>query len=511
MAKHPTQWHREVEIERIKENTELSYEDAVKFNVKKINGIYADEKKIKALRSDSLSGGSYWSITSRDDLEQLLQQAYTSPAAAAAVAKMLESYDPNFAKIISYFADMFYVRYTVLPVDIKSTTVAKDFDEEEYLVAYKDMLAVADNSHLETSIPAILKELYLSGSVYLYASKYKSANSVSVMMLPQAYCRPVYSTNHGTIVFQFSFKYFDNISDAGDRERAFELFPREFLKLYSEYLNDRVEWRTLEPKYSSAIMLNQNGTTPYLDIMSDIIDFKEFKANDLVRSRNQLKQILTHRIPMFENRMIFDFDEVAEIQSAISNIVNQHVGMETITVFGETELIRLQDDGKVENKQVAQSFSNIYNAAGLNANMVTSNTIQALEFSFNIDKGKVIKHLSSIETFYNIVINNLYNFKPYLAKLKLLHISIKNELEDVANYQKAAEFGIGKLDAIVASGVKQSELIATKRLEDAIGLAELLVPLQSAHTSSGGEKVAAETTPATTKKESTTKKSVEDK
>jgi len=193
---------------------------------------------------------------------------------------------------------------------------------------------------------------------------------------------------------------------------------------------------------------------------------------------------------MYQDQFIFTLDEVAAIQKAISKIVANHDGLETITVFGDTELLKLQEEGARENKQVSQGYTNIYNSAGINATMFTNNSPAALDLSFKTDKSTVIRHLNNIENFLNVALNNAYNFTPYEARIKLLHISIRDELDDIKKYQESAKFGIGKLEAIVASGVKQSELLDVTTLEDMLNLDEILIPLQSSHTQTAADRAA---------------------
>jgi hypothetical protein len=352
-------------------------------------------------------------------------------------------------------------------------------------------MQVVEGMSLETTIPILLKEIYLAGSVYVYTEKYNPAKTISMIILPQEYCRPVLKSNHGTYVIQFNFDYFYKMNTV-DREEALQVFPQEFARLYEQTKNLGKKWLTLDPKHSTGFLLNHYGMTPLVNVLGDLIDYQEFKQNDLERSRNELKSILTHKIPMYQDQFIFTLDEVAAIQKAISKIVSSHDGLETITTFGDTELLKLQEEGSRENKQVPQSYTNIYESVGLNANTWTSNSVAALDMSFKIDKASVIRHLNNIETFLNIAVNNSYNFTPYEARIKLLHISIRDESEDIKKYQESAKFGIGKLEAIVASGVKQSEILDVSRLEEALNLDEILKPLQSSHTQTAADRAAEE-------------------
>jgi hypothetical protein len=124
--------------------------------------------------------------------------------------------------------------------------------------------------------------------------------------------------------------------------------------------------------------------------------------------------------------------------------------------------------------------------------MFTNNSPAALDMSFKTDKASVIRHLNDIENFLNVALNNVYNFTPYEARIKLLHISIRDESADIAKYQESAKFGIGKLEAIVASGVKQSELLDVTTLESMLKLDEILIPLQSSHTQTAADRAATE-------------------
>jgi hypothetical protein len=476
-----------------KKNNVALDKDQSEFNVKKITQIYADDRKLqikqdRGVNKRGLASRTLWSLRDRDHIDKLIRDAYDEPWKAAEVSRSLEAVDSKYAKLLSYFSDMFHVRYTVVPTLLKR---AKGLPDEAYLKRYNDIMQVVEGMSLETTIPTLLKEIYLAGSVYVYTEKYNPAKTLSMIILPQEYCRPVLKSNHGTYVIQFNFDYFAKMN-AEDRDDALRLFPAEFMMLYEQTKNLGKKWVTLNPKHATGFLLNHYGMTPLVNVLGELIDYQEFKQNDLERSRNELKSILTHKIPMYQDQFIFTLDEVGAIQKAISKIVSSHDGLETITTFGDTELLKLQEEGSRENKQVAQSYSNIYQSAGLNANMWTSNSVAALDMSFKIDKASVIRHLNNIETFINIAMNNAYNFTPYEARVKLLHISIRDESEDIKKYQESAKFGIGKLEAIVASGVKQSEILDVSRLEDALNLDEILKPLQSSHTQTAADRAAEE-------------------
>lgn len=55
-------------------------------------------------------------------------------------------------------------------------------------------------------------------------------------------------------------------------------------------------------------------------------------------------------------------------------------------------------------------------------------------------------------------------------------------------YRKNSEYGVGKLETIVASGTKQENIVAKSEVEEFLRLDEILKPLKSSHTQSGDEE-----------------------
>lgn len=84
--------------------------------------------------------------------------------------------------------------------------------------------------------------------------------------------------------------------------------------------------------------------------------------------------------------------------------------------------------------------------------------------------------------FYNLTINNLYNFRGYQIELTMLPITHYNLKEMMENHRRNGEYGIGRLEAIVASGTKQRHIAHKSKLEKFLKLDDVLTPLASAHT-----------------------------
>jgi hypothetical protein len=471
-----------------------SKKDVSKFKSfrKGLASIYGGDIALNYLYDHRSQSNVLFNVRKREDLQRLLEQSLGQGLSSriGEVSRALFNVDPNYAKLIRRFVNMFFIRYTIIPVltDYKNKN-KKEINDEEYLNIYHSMVEVADGMSLEILIPEILEELLISGSVYLTALRNSSSNTIAAIILPNQYCRTVLKTNLGTNLIQFNFEYFDLFQSAEDREKVLSYFPKEFSTLYQEFLiNKQDSWKQLDPKYSTSILVNDKGIPPFISAMDGIFEFDRIRAAEVIKSENQLKKILTHKIPTTTSgELIFDLDEIRDIHRAVRNITQRHAGLDVITVFGETKLLTLQDEASIENKSVIQGYQSIFHSAGVNSEIFMGKSDQALLLNHQIDKGFVWKFIVEINNYVNLIINQLFNFRPFQAEINLLPITLVEEANTIQRYRENASFGIGKLEAVVATGMKQKHFHDKAKLEEVLDLDHLLKPLQSSHTQ-GGDK-----------------------
>lgn len=459
---------------------------------KKITGIYGGEAPLNNRFGQAQEARGVFNLSRREDLQVLLQNSFNDPVALSKVSRQLHNIDPNYAKIISYHADMFFVRYTVMPVLLDRT---QEIQDDLYKEIYNEMIEIVDGMTLEIAVPDALKELFITGAVYLTAYKNNATKTISLIVLPFEYCRTVLKTALGTNLIEFNFEYFDLFTLADDKKRIFEFLPPEFEVGYNRYKkgetmgpNKDKGWLELDPRFSTSIMANEKGIPPLINAMEGIFEYDRVRDAETVKSENQLKKLFVQTIPVDSSgELIFDLDEVREIHAAVSRIVKKHDGLDALTVFGKAELMSLQEESSVENKAIIQAYQAVFNSSGLNAELFMGKTDTGVKSNLKIDKASVWRFVVEINNYVNLVLNQLYNFKPMQAEVSLLPITVIEEEVQVKYYRENAAYGVGKLDAIVATGVKQKHLSDRAKLEDVLQLDTLLRPLQSSHTLSGSQ------------------------
>ena len=83
-----------------------------------------------------------------------------------------------------------------------------------------------------------------------------------------------------------------NLINTPSQTEFVKSFPKEFQSGYRRFQNDANErWQTLDPHYSSALLLNEMSIPTYFYLMGGILDYEKYQDNELERNDNLLKYL----------------------------------------------------------------------------------------------------------------------------------------------------------------------------------------------------------------------------
>lgn len=459
---------------------------------KAIQGLYSTDDSVRISLNKSATGIA-GSTFNEETLERTISQLNQKSSSLEDIIK-LSNYayatESNYANIIDYLANIFTWRYFYIPVPMKEKASSTDYQEMYNLAS-----EVIDGMAIETTFPATLTKLLKEGVVYMYAVKNTSSKTISTLLLNPKYCSPVMISQYGTGVYQFDVRYFDSFgANAAQLDALLQLYPDELVQGYRAYKaapSATTQNILLDGRYSTFIQLNEFNFPTYLTVLRSVFDYNKYRKNEVEKSSSQLDTILTHKIPTYEDRLLFELPEVQELHRSMSRILASNSRIRLLTTFGETELHPIQPASNVENKVLEKAYEAVYQSAGMNVNLFNGQSKESLLASLERDKSIMWKFVQQLINFYNITINNLFNFKGYQIEINMLPVTQFDTNSQMEIFRRNAEYGVGKLELIVASGTKQKHIGHKSVLEDFLKLEDILKPLKSSHTQSGGE----ETTP----------------
>lgn len=459
---------------------------------KTIQSLYTGDDNIRLI-----TGRSPFPLTSTLLSETNLTRIFSQISAGNAQRKDivdLSNYayatEPTYSEIIDYLSNMYMWRYYYIPVAKRKTA-----GKAEYKEIYDLMSEIVDGLNIEMTFPMILSKLLIEGVVYLYTEKNTSSKTVNTIILNSRYCSPVMKSQYGTGIFQFDLRYFDDFGVTGEAlEEILKVFPKELTEAYRDYKGSGGEapvpgsqkyYKILDGRYSTYINVNDYNFPKKLSVLKSILDYNQYQLNEVEKNTSELDHVLTHEIPTHEDRLLFELPEVKELHTSMSRMLAGTKRIKLLTTFGKTSILPLQAASGIQNNTLERANKAIFDKAGLNSGFFVGSTPEALRISITKDSSTIWNYIQKIINFYNLTINNLYNFKGYQIELTMLPITHYNQNEDLELYRRNAEFGIGKIEAIIASGIKQKHIQSKYTLEEFLDLDEILKPLSSAHTQSG--------------------------
>ena len=60
----------------------------------------------------------------------------------------------------------------------------------------------------------------------------------------------------------------------------------------------------------------------YFYLYGGILDYEKYQDNELERNENQLKYVVVHEMPHYEDKLIFEVDEVKAIHQSLSRVIS---------------------------------------------------------------------------------------------------------------------------------------------------------------------------------------------
>lgn len=459
--------------------------------ITKLKEMYSDEQSTKrwADRTPSYNTEDY---TTAKQVRQALQDAIANRESVVEASKKLYAINPIYASVIKYLANLFMFRYKVVPHKSYTKSKArlrKQIDDEDFQLIYNLMLEAVDGLSIETKFPALLTLLFTSGAVYLTTICDEESITVDSLLLPDKYCRKIGETQYGTAIIAFDFSYFDSLGLTNEELKQYlKQFSSEFKLNYNKYKRDsNLRWQPLDPHYSTGVLLNEASIPTYFYLAGGILDYEQYQDNELERNENQLKYIVTHKMPIYQDKLIFEVDEVAAIHKSLKRIIDTGDKTRLITTYGDIAVQRLGESDKSENKVLEKAFKSIFNNAGFNSTLFTGESVQALSDSLIRDKTVVWNYIQQFLNFYTIAINNWFDFKSYEANIDILPISQYTYNDDMEVFKTNATLGVGKLDYIIASGIKQKNVTDQLNLEAFLHLDEI-TPMQTSYTQTAQDR-----------------------
>lgn len=446
------------------------------------------------------SGGGGWSYRrTSSSLQKQIEEAEGNAEELRRISREQYRVNSGYFEVIEYFKNMFYYRYLVVPTFRGGK--AKKVSAAKLRELNIEMTDIVDSLSLETLMPSLLQRGLVDGVVYLYT--YKKSGLPNVLVLPEEYCKRYRVTNYDTETILFDFSYFIHLTnelvsqglDITIKDTV-TMFPREVRNQFDKYMDakgqtdERMRFQELNIMHAAAIPFHAEGLPPKILVSAAKQGYDEVLHVERDKSASQIDSILNLEIPLDEDHIpIFDNFETAQIQKTMVNQLGGIAGLKVLTTIGKAEILKPQRNESIKNEAASNAYNQIFEQAMINPELFRANTDYALEVSLERDAAFIWTILEKFMNYFNLSLNKLYSFGEggYDLYAQLLPITKYNSQKQQDAYRRAAEYGVGRLEAVISTGIKQSTIFDKHKLEEALNLDEILKPLESSHTRSAQE------------------------
>lgn len=416
-----------------------------------------------------------------------------------------------YQNVCNYFAFMYrydwYIVPEILDEAVKEEKVLKDFHR---------ILGYLDNSHIKQLCGEIALNVIKNGAYYAYVIP--SSDGVVLQELPVGYCRSRYKVGTSPAI-EFNMRFFDDhFKDINYRMRVLNLFPKEFVKGYMLYKQNKLQpdfqgdkgsWYLLDPEATIKFSFYNDSDIPiFINSIPAIIDLDAAQDLDRRKQMQKLLKVLVQKLPRDKNGdLIFDVDEARDIHNNAVEMLRRAVGVDVLTTFADIESIDMSDKNTTTTTDDLEKVERtVYNALGVSKNIFNTDGNLSLEKSILQDESSVRNLLLQFEIFFDkITRQQNTQKKKYNFRLFMLETTQYNYKELSKMYKEQVQIGYSKMLPQIALGHSQSSIIHTAFFEnEVLNLSEIMIPPLMSSTLNGDDILGKKQQTSTGKTQTTT-------
>lgn len=420
----------------------------------------------------------------RDAIRKAISNPYANIKTLQNASMVLKANNGIYARIINYLSSMLTYDYILYPLNVDSFKNSKQMQKAYNETAlFLEMLNIKHNSHW------FAKRIIEQGELYLY--KQMDSNGVLYQEIPCDYCKIVGMENN-------VLRYAINLSTiSGDILRA---MPKEIQNLVKRFKDGKIPKAQLVDRNwyelgDNAVAFNidrfsSKGIPMFSHLFDDLAELEAMKE---IYSRNAIIdniKLIHQKLPIDKEtgRVLMDFS----VATAYHNSTKANLPKGTAITTSPLDLsaLTLDSANKKLRNEVDDVTRMIFDGAGISAEIFNGEraTNEAIAKGVLTDSLMVYTIQEMIQDYINWELLKLHKNNKW--QIQFVGTTIFNKDEYVRRAKDNMAFGGSRMEFMACSGYTPLQARSILMTEKLLGYQdELLVPAQSAHTSSSKNEV----------------------
>lgn len=324
---------------------------------------------------------------------------------------------------------------------------------------------------------------------YVYDDSDQEGGTCFYQILDGDYCR-ISSIEQGVFRYAFDFSYFRSHST------YLEYWDSEFKSKYEAYEKDAtLRWQELDPERQICFKVNADDPTmdypPFASLFESIISNIDLQALKTAKDELSAYKLLVARLKPLtgtNNPDDFEVDPITALKyyqkfaAELPECVNACISPLPIEPI-EFKDLNTTDD----TDMISSSLSNLFKRVGgvILDNDKTGSTIYEAQIIADMElaHGTLVPQINRyLNLYFNYVLGDDHSLIKYIEGV--CPYTRKNKRKELL---ESAQNGLTRMKIAILDGDTPLETISSLKLERALGLEELMVPLSTSYTQSSSE------------------------
>lgn len=423
---------------------------------------------------------------SRDTLRTYLKSPKAYESQIRNLSRYLYRLCYEYRRICYFYATMICGDvFNIIPISDKDQT------GEDLVDKWYETLTRWQRLDFKSELTKLLLVAWREDTVYgyVYDDSDQEGGTCFYQILDGDYCR-ISSIEQGVFRYAFDFSYFRSHST------YLEYWDSEFKSKYEAYEKDAtLRWQELDPERQICFKVNADDPTmdypPFASLFESIISNIDLQALKTAKDELSAYKLLVARLkPLTGTNNPDDFEvdpttalkyyqkfaaELPEcVNACISPLPIEPIEFKDLNTTDDTDMI-------------SSSLSNLFKRVGgvILDNDKTGSTIYEAQIIADMElaHGTLVPQINRyLNLYFNYVLGDDHSLIKYIEGV--CPYTRKNKRKELL---ESAQNGLTRMKIAILDGDTPLETISSLKLERALGLEELMIPLSTSYTQSSSE------------------------
>lgn len=423
---------------------------------------------------------------SRDTLRTYLKSPKAYESQIRNLSRYLYRLCYEYRRICYFYATMICGDvFNIIPISDKDQT------GEDIVDKWYETLTRWQRLDFKSELTKLLLVAWREDAVYgyVYDDSDQEGGTCFYQILDGDYCR-ISSIEQGVFRYAFDFSYFRSHST------YLEYWDSEFKSKYEAYEKDAtLRWQELDPERQICFKVNADDPTmdypPFASLFESIISNIDLQALKTAKDELSAYKLLVARLKPLtgtNNPDDFEVDPITALKyyqkfaEELPECVNACISPLPIEPI-EFKDLNTTDD----TDMISSSLSNLFKRVGgvILDNDKTGSTIYEAQIIADMElaHGTLVPQINRyLNLYFNYVLGDDHSLIKYIEGV--CPYTRKNKRKELL---ESAQNGLTRMKIAILDGDTPLETISSLKLERALGLEELMIPLSTSYTQSSSE------------------------